>query len=270
MNESIKFWRHAALPGAEFSVTQLTTHRFPPHAHDALAIGVVEQGIGRMTCRGRTHLAPRGGILLIPRGEGHTGDRFGAEALCYRMIYFPRALLERLGFREQALREVTPLDGTVGAALRRAHTLSPSAGNLAAESAAVAVLDAVFGRYGVGKWSRDERSAEARLREVREYIERHPTADLSLTFLARVAECSPEHLVRSFRRAYGLAPHQWHLSVRVEHAREQLARGRPLAEVAATSGFADASHLVRQFRHRVGQTPAGYQRQVHVRPPRAS
>jgi AraC-like DNA-binding protein/mannose-6-phosphate isomerase-like protein (cupin superfamily) len=270
-SESTLFWRHPALPGAEFSIACLATHRFPPHAHDALAIGVVEQGIGRMTCRGGTHLAPRGGVLLIPRGEGHTGDSFGGGPLRYRMIYFPRALLERLGFREQTLRAVALLDAAVAGAVRRAQAAARAgADRLEVESTAVALLDLVFSRYAIGAIERDIRGDEPRLRAVRTHIATHAAEGLSLSALSALAGCSPEHLVRSFRRAYGLAPHQWHLSVRIERARALLARGRTLAEVAVASGFADASHLVRQFRRRVGETPAGYRRQADVGPSRPS
>lgn len=271
LSESTTFWRHAGLPGAEFSAAVLSTHRFPPHAHDALAIGVVDAGIGRMVCRGATHLAPRGAVFLIPRGEGHTGESFGGSTLRYRMSYFSPALLERLGFQEQTLREVAPLDPALEAAVRRLHALARSeAGGLAVESAAVSLLDLMFTRYATGAAARDLRHSQHRLNAVRTHIEEHAGEELSLARLAKLAACSPEHLVRSFRRAYGLAPHQFQLSVRVERARAALRRGLPLAEVAAAGGFADVSHLGRHFRRRVGQTPGGYRQQAYASTPRAS
>lgn len=268
--ESTSFWQHAGLPGAEFSVTRISAHRFPPHAHDALAIGVVEEGIGRMACRGGTHLAPRGSLLLIPRGEGHTGESFGAEPLGYRMIYLSHGLLERLGFPEQLLRDVAPIDGAIAAAVRRAQAFSRRESRMAVESAVVALLDLVFARYGAGRNRRERGAPSARLHAVREYLAAHVVEDVSLGVLAGIAGCSPEHLVRSFKRFYGLAPHQWQLSLRIERARALLARGVALDAVAHASGFADASHLVRHFRRRVGQTPGGYRRQTYAGTPRAS
>ncbi len=49
--------------------------------------------------------------------------------------------------------------------------------------------------------------------------------------------------------------HQYLLNLRIEQARVLLRRGVPPAEVAASVGFADQSHLNRHFKRYVGSTP---------------
>jgi AraC family transcriptional regulator len=72
---------------------------------------------------------------------------------------------------------------------------------------------------------------------------------VSLDDLANLAGLSPFHFVAMFKRSTGLAPHQYLLAQRIERARALLAESRvPIADVAARTGFADQSHLMRVFR----------------------
>ena len=53
----------------------------------------------------------------------------------------------------------------------------------------------------------------------------------------------------------GLTPHAYQLQRRVALARRLIAQGLPLAEVAAACGFADQSHMTRQFVRKYGVSP---------------
>ena len=98
------------------------------------------------------------------------------------------------------------------------------------------------------------RAVSAAIRFIRErYAEQ-----ISLTDIASAAGLSPFHLTRVFKKTMGLSPHQYLVEVRVHSARALLSSGgdRPsLAEVAAAVGFADQSHLTRQFKRILGTTP---------------
>ncbi|MNL88332.1 DNA-binding transcriptional activator FeaR [compost metagenome] len=45
---------------------------------------------------------------------------------------------------------------------------------------------------------------------------------------------------------------------RFDLARSLLASSTPLAEIAAASGYADQSHMTREFKRRYGVTPLAY------------
>ncbi len=90
------------------------------------------------------------------------------------------------------------------------------------------------------------------------YINDHYASDLSLAELADAVHLSPFHLARVFKRSAGMTPHQYLTQVRVHSARALLTAGagsRSLADVAAAVGFADQSHLTRQFKRVLGVTP---------------
>lgn len=87
--------------------------------------------------------------------------------------------------------------------------------------------------------------------------------DLAVGELAAAAGWSVQHLHAVCRRERGCGPHALLLARRLRAARELLAAGdAPLAEVAAASGFADATALCRAFR-RAGGTSPGAWRALH-------
>ncbi|WP_416965746.1 helix-turn-helix transcriptional regulator, partial [Streptomyces sp. Agncl-13] len=97
-------------------------------------------------------------------------------------------------------------------------------------------------------------------RDLRELLDENVTEGITLDEAARLVHAHPAHLVRAFSGAYGIAPHQYLMSRRVDRARRLLLDGRPPGEVATVTGFYDQSHLTRHFRKLVGVTPGRYLR----------
>jgi AraC family transcriptional regulator len=90
------------------------------------------------------------------------------------------------------------------------------------------------------------------------FISENYARELSLADIGEAARLSPFHLARLFKKAMGMSPHQYLVNVRVNSARALLTSGagrRSLADVAAAVGFADQSHLTRQFKRVLGLTP---------------
>jgi AraC-like DNA-binding protein len=110
----------------------------------------------------------------------------------------------------------------------------------------------------------------AAVRRVRDYIHACYADNISLDDLAALAGLGRFQLAVAFRREVGLPPHAYHVQVRVAAARRLLATGAPAVRVAAETGFADQSHMIRHFRRIMGITPGEYVRGVGDRPrPRA-
>ena len=75
--------------------------------------------------------------------------------------------------------------------------------------------------------------------------------------LAEEAGVHPIHLARVFRRKFGESVAAYARRLRVQRACRLMSEpGRGLAEVALEAGFADQSHLTRDFRRVAGTTPA--------------
>ena len=103
--------------------------------------------------------------------------------------------------------------------------------------------------------------APAQRRRVQELIEARLDSVLTVGELAAELALSEYHFARMFRASFGQPPHAWILQRRLVRAREALAGGdQALADIAASCGFASASHLANRFRAALGVTPGEYRR----------
>ena len=96
------------------------------------------------------------------------------------------------------------------------------------------------------------------LRRVLSQIHETRQARVRLADLAELAQMSKYHFLRSFNATVGVTPYQYVVRLRVERARRMIERGSDLAEVAIEAGFADQSHLTRQFKSEFGLAPGSY------------
>ncbi len=96
------------------------------------------------------------------------------------------------------------------------------------------------------------------IEELRAYVESHFTEKLSLETLGRQAGMSAFALLRAFRAATGLSPHEYQTLLRITRARYLLRSGEAIASVAAAVGFYDQSHFHHSFQRIVGLTPGTY------------
>ena len=92
------------------------------------------------------------------------------------------------------------------------------------------------------------------VRHIRANLARRITVDE----LAQAAALSIDQLARLLRRAHATTPYGLVLAIRIEHAKDRLRSGAPIAETAFNTGFADQSHLTRHFKRLTGMTPKQY------------
>jgi AraC-like DNA-binding protein len=109
--------------------------------------------------------------------------------------------------------------------------------------------------------SHDDRA----LRDACNYLGDQPQRNISLDELAAVAGIGKFRLIRLFREQTGLPPHALQIAHRVRTARRLLEAGATIVDAAAATGFADQSHLHRQFQPSLGLTPGEYRHRFHAR-----
>jgi AraC-like DNA-binding protein len=111
----------------------------------------------------------------------------------------------------------------------------------------------------------DERKTVERLLCAKHVLDRHLDRLVTLEELARNSGYSLYHLVHRFRDTFGLAPKTYHLCVRLLEAKRLLAAGHRVGDVAIQLGFADQSHLGRNFRRVFGLSPGYYRKLAYDR-----
>jgi AraC-like DNA-binding protein len=102
----------------------------------------------------------------------------------------------------------------------------------------------------------------ARLRRVRDRIDREYAQPLDVEALARGVHMSAGHLSREFRLAYGEAPYTYLMTRRIERAMALLRRGDlSVTEVCFAVGCSSLGTFSTRFTELVGMPPSVYRRQ---------
>src|SRR5882757_1318286 len=100
-------------------------------------------------------------------------------------------------------------------------------------------------------------------RVVTTYIEQHLAEQISLATLAQLVRLSPYYFCRAFKQSFGIPPHRFHTSRRIEHAKALLAKPAPsVTDIGLTIGFSETSSFTAAFRKATGFTPTGYHRSL--------
>ena len=100
-------------------------------------------------------------------------------------------------------------------------------------------------------------------RTVVAYIEEHLDEPISLATLAQLVRLSPYYFCRAFKQSFGVPPHRYHTSRRIEHAKTLLAKPAPsVTDIGFTVGFSQTSSFTAAFRKATGLTPTAYHRSL--------
>ncbi|MGO8920074.1 MAG: helix-turn-helix domain-containing protein [Stellaceae bacterium] len=107
---------------------------------------------------------------------------------------------------------------------------------------------------GLASWQR---------RVVARYLEENLADQISLPKLAEMARLSPCHFSRSFKKTFGMPLRRYHMSRRIDWAKNLLVQpGLSVTEIAHQVGFADTSSFSVSFRNVVGRSPREYRRSL--------
>lgn len=243
-------------------------HAYPRHSHDYYVICLIDHGRQSFWHAGRTHVTPPGGLILINPGAVHTGEPAAAGGFAMRCLYptvaHMQAAVAGLTGRTVDLPSFARVrvdDPEAYAALAALHTtLAQGTSALESEARCTATLAQLYARYGDHGPLAGAGRERAAVQRARRYLDEHYAEGVRLPELAAHVALSPYHLLRAFHAEVGLPPHAYLAGVRVRQAERLIAAGRPLAEVAAETGFSSQSHLTHHFKRLIGVTPGRYGR----------
>ena len=249
------------MPGIE-AMTLFSDHSFPRHTHDHYGIGIMTAGalkswsvIGHVESRA-------GDVIMCNPGEMHDGLPATDEPRGWRIIYIDPSLVARELAGESVDGEliVRPVvrDPRLARAVARlfAELERSCADPLAAEESLVSCLMRVAHRHRVDRAA--VACASPSVVKAIRHLDAAPETPISLAELASEVGISRFQLLRGFAREVGTTPHAYVMQLRARKARRLLASGASPADAAHRSGFADQSHLTREFAKHFGITPGRY------------
>jgi AraC-like DNA-binding protein len=241
---------------------------FKPHAHDEYVIGVIEDGVHSVCCRGLHFNVPAGHVVTMHPGDVHHGDAAVAEGWKQRMVYVNEAEMRAIvsditggdDFLLPDFRQTFHNRPDLAQCFVHFHeVLHSSPLSLARDvaldglmRATIGVLSPKFVKVG------DLAQADGKIGDVVEFLHERVEDDVTLDELCRVAGLRRRQTIEAFKRKTGLPPHAYHIIQKVNAVKRMLQQGVSATEAAAKAGFSDQSHMTKHFVAIVGMTPGAY------------
>lgn len=122
----------------------------------------------------------------------------------------------------------------------------------------LSVLERTAFLQAMEKVSIKSHNSDDSLSRLRQSLEDNPEYSISLDEMAQTAHMEKGHLIRRFKKRYGITPHCFVTQNRIRMARRHLLGNNSLTESALMAGFYDQSHFIRNFKKLHGLTPTEY------------
>jgi len=235
-----------------------------PHHHPWPQLTLSMRGVVRVTTARGTIIVPPARAVWVPAGVEHSIDVVEDAEL--RTVYLhalqpsPQpcwrgcVVLEMGGLLQALLQslDTAPDHGTHEPAEPQ------RAGHCAHEQLVAPLLHAEMARapqVRMGVPLPDALTGDKRLRALCQSVLRAPARNATLAEWAGESGASERTAARLFRSELGLSWQQWRQQALLAHALPLLARGMPVAHVAAASGYASDSAFIAMFRSAMGRSP---------------
>jgi AraC-like DNA-binding protein len=252
----VSAWRPRLEGVEEVLHAHMTGHAYPMHAHDSWTLLIVDDGAVRYDLDKHERAAFGDLVTLLPPHVPHNGTAATPRGFRKRVLYLAPDWLPE-GLIGASVDNSAFADPGLRATIADLHRVIRLPGDeLESESHLADITERLRIRLGgSAPPDRLDRTPAYRLRDL---LEENVVPGLSLDEAARLLRYHPAHLVRSFSREFGLSPHGYLVSRRVDLARRLILSGEPLRSVASASGFYDQPHLIRHFKRILGVSPGAF------------
>lgn len=222
--------------------------------------------VSEWECRGKRHVSGQGSLMLIDQGEVHNTRKVNVPATFWVLFLdsssMSRIAEEVLGISVPRWRFSDFREPNVYRSFAKLHSILQSGlPTLAKETHLLASVSTLLSK-AAGKEPITAPGTRQRegLRRAKDYLHAHFAEDVRLDELAYHACTTRSHLCNTFSSAFGVPPHQYLLRLRIEKAKDMLAKGVPF--LPSDFGFKDLPQFIRIFNQVYGLTPRKYLAQL--------
>jgi AraC family transcriptional regulator len=236
-------------------------------------VSVVTRGNLSVRLRGAggndNRLVSTGDVLIFPKGFGEACvlERGDLQLICVEIdsMRVAQCLGRKGSYSESRLAPQFGIaDRHIAALLTNMASEVASgcpAGRLYGQSLSLSLAAYLDGRFA--KQERREnrvkqRFLESQFRPLIEHIQANLASDLNLSDLADLVDMSSRQFFRLFSNTFGVTPHRYVTNQRVARAKDLLAAGMSLVDIAHLLGFASQSHFTDVFSKTVGISPGRF------------
>ena len=242
---------------------------YASHSHDTYTLALTTAGVQSFNYPGSSRHSLPGEVVILHPDECHDGQAGTDSPFAYRAVSIDPFTVQQI-LQGQSLpflpAGVTSQPLLVQIARQMLAEFDRPLQPLEQQELTVAFASAL---QQVTANSTTHTAANYRaIKRVREYIDDLMAVDpgllldVTLDELASLSQYSKWQITRDFKALYGCTPFRYITAKRLQAAKILLESGLPVVQVALSCGFADQSHLTRQFKQGYGITPKAWQQFV--------
>jgi AraC-like DNA-binding protein len=238
----------------------MTSHVYPMHTHEAWTLLIVDDGMIRYDLGRHEHGAMDKVVTLLPPEVPHNGRAATSAGFGKRVVYLDLSTVPA-SLIGPAVDQPVLSDPLLRRRIHQLHRVLGQQGEeFEAENRLAFIGERLCWHLTRRGWPDAPQANAGAAGELRGLIDARFRESVTLREASDAIHAHPAHLVRAFSRQFGISPHQYMTSRRVDLARRLLLDGMPASLAAAEAGFYDQSHLSRHFSHVLGTTPGKYAR----------
>lgn len=262
--DSVRAWK-PPVPGVrEVLHARHVEHAYPVHTHDVWTLLIVDQGVIRYDLDRRSRGAEPSMVSILPPHVVHDGRPATSDGYRKRVIYLEPAVVGEDLIGQAVDRPALADPGLRCAASELDRALGCVDDALEAETRLHFVAERIRALMSP-TWLRadraetiDSRTTDTAVEAFRAHLDARLFEPVTIAAAAKTLGVGTTQLARSFTAAFGIPPHAYVVTRRLEAARDRILDGQPLADVATEVGFFDQAHLTHHFKRFLGVTPGRF------------
>lgn len=262
----VQFYRDTDLPYFELKQCDTSQLSYKKHAHEEYSLGIVDKGKSSFWYEGKSQEVSPKTIVFIPPDLVHSCNPQQEEQWKYNMLFINATWID--GFMNRKVKSLYPYPVVLNISDPEIFSMTnimienliQNASPLEKEESIIAIFERILSQ--IDPLPTKMKKELPKLQIVKEYLHDNYFEKITLDQLGQISGINKFYIIRLFKEAFGIPPHMYQTLLRINYAKKQLRKQRPLTEVALETGFFDQSHFSKVFKSHMGITPDRYEKLI--------
>ena len=261
----IKTTKLSLFDGLELKEATFRKQSFPNHFHDSYSIGIIENGIEKISFDNKSIVAHANAVVIINPYEVHANSYYDTDSWKYRIIYLSTELMQHVQKKQSKFigkniffpRQLID-DSYLYALIYRLHLNSIDNCSFDLQH----ILCYLLNTYANTRSEQETMPRQNLLTDAANFIRLHCSDRVTVDQLSEKYGMDKFKFIRLFKKNTGLTPVSYLLLHRINKAKQLIMLDMPIVQVALETGFYDQSHFTHYFRKYIGIAPLVYKKGI--------
>jgi AraC-like DNA-binding protein len=257
--QSIRYYLNGNNTNIEIKKCTNSVHSTKAHFHNEVSIALIESGTSQTEIENKVYEFTDRTFLIIPPTIVHECNPTNLNNWNFRMLHINPHWFEtafNIQSSQLVFSNIKLQSQVYSTIIELFNNLEKNIFNIEDESK---LLDCISLLIDVNPSYKNYQITNLKLvNKLKEFLDLHYLNNVTLNDLVEVSGISKYYLIRQFENCYGLSPHKYLTTLRINHSKTLLKTKKLFVDIALESGFYDQSHFTKCFKEYTGVTPKKY------------